>query len=65
MRDGRRLNVPEGSKRLLAFVALHSGRVHRWQTAGTLWPDGSDERAAGNLRSAVAIRRIVDAVERP
>jgi DNA-binding SARP family transcriptional activator len=49
---GRRSNVPEGSKRLLAFVALR-GRVDRRLAAGTLWPDGSDARAAGNLRSAV------------
>lgn len=50
---GRRCNIPEGSKRLLAFVALHGGRVDRRQAAGTLWPYGADERAAGNLRSAI------------
>lgn len=49
----RRLTVPEGSKRLLVFVALHGGRVNRRQAAGTLWPYGDDERAAGNLRSAL------------
>lgn len=53
VRAGHRVNVPEGSKRLLAFIALHGGRVDRRQAAGTLWPEGSDERAAGNLRSAV------------
>ncbi len=45
--------VPEGSKRLLAFVALHGGRVERRQVAGTLWPSGGDARAAGNLRAAL------------
>lgn len=50
---GRRVDVPEGSKRLLAYVALHGGSVNRRQTAGTLWPFGDDERAAGNLRSAL------------
>ncbi|MCX4695755.1 BTAD domain-containing putative transcriptional regulator [Streptomyces sp. NBC_01408] len=50
---GRRLDVPEGSKRLLAFVALHGGRVERRHAAGTLWPSGDDLRAAGNLRSAL------------
>ena len=49
----RTLNVPEGSKRLLVFVALHGGRVDRRHAAGTLWPDGDDERASGNLRSAL------------
>ncbi|MFJ6484793.1 MULTISPECIES: AfsR/SARP family transcriptional regulator [unclassified Streptomyces] len=50
---GRGLDVPEGSKRLLAFVALNGGRVERRHAAGTLWPSGDDLRAAGNLRSAL------------
>jgi DNA-binding SARP family transcriptional activator len=49
----RRVNVPEGSKRLLVFVALHRGQVERAHAAGTLWPSGSDYRASGNLRSAL------------
>ena len=49
----RRQEVPEGSKQLLAFVALRRRRVDRRQAAGTLWPDGDEERAAGNLRSAL------------
>lgn len=51
--DGCRIEIPEGSKRLLAFVALHPGRVQRSYAAGTLWPCGDDSRAAGNLRSAL------------
>jgi len=51
--DGRRREVPEGSKRLLAFVALRRGRVERRHAAGALWPSGDDMRAAGNLRSAL------------
>jgi len=51
--DGRRVEVPEGSKRLLAFVTLTGTRVERRLAAGTLWPDGDDVRAAGNLRSAL------------
>ena len=50
---GARHSVPEGSKRLLAFVALRRGRVERRQVAGALWPIGDDCRAAGNLRSAL------------
>jgi len=49
----RRLEVPEGSKRLLVFVALHRGRIERRYAAGALWPIGDDIRAAGNLRSAL------------
>lgn len=50
---GRRQEVPEGSKRLLAFVALRRTRVERRHAAGALWPVGDDGRAAGNLRSAL------------
>jgi DNA-binding SARP family transcriptional activator len=53
MLDGGRLEVPDGSKRLLALVALSPGRVDRRHAAGSLWPCGNDERAAGNLRSAL------------
>lgn len=49
----RRLEIPEGSKRLLVFVALHRGRIERRYAAGALWPSGDDIRAAGNLRSAL------------
>ncbi|WP_125130386.1 BTAD domain-containing putative transcriptional regulator [Microbacterium sp. 10M-3C3] len=50
---GLRIAVPEGSKRLVAFLALHSGPVDRMFVACSLWPDGSDERASGNLRTAL------------
>jgi DNA-binding SARP family transcriptional activator len=51
--NGRRADVPEGSKRLLAFLALRRRRVERCYAAGTLWPYGDDRRASGNLRSAL------------
>ncbi|GAB3307652.1 hypothetical protein GCM10027451_15860 [Geodermatophilus aquaeductus] len=51
--DGSRREVPEGGKRLLVFVALRRRRVERRYAAGLLWPLGSDDRAAGNLRSAL------------
>src|SRR5579859_1492486 len=53
MLNGSRVEVPDGSKRLLVFVALGTGRVDRRYAAGSLWPVGNDERAAGNLRSAL------------
>ena len=49
----QRLEIPEGSKRLLAFVALHHRRIERRYAAGVLWPNGDDVRATGNLRSAL------------
>ena len=51
--DGVRLQVPHGSRRLLAFVALRPGRAERPYTAGILWPTGDDLRASSNLRSAL------------
>ena len=48
-----RREVPEGSKQLLVFVVLRRRRVERRQAAGALWPLGDEERAAGNLRSAL------------
>ena len=49
----RRIPVPPGSRRLLAYLALHPGGVDRRSTAGVLWPSVGDGRAAGNLRSAL------------
>jgi DNA-binding SARP family transcriptional activator len=50
------VTVPEGSKRLLALLALHRRhRRHlgrRW-ASGQLWPNVRDDRAAGNLRSCI------------
>lgn len=53
LQSGQLIVVPEGCKRLLAFVALQRGRVGRRLAAGTLWPDGSEDRAAGNLRTTL------------
>ena len=50
---GLRQEAPDGSKQLLAFVALRRRRVGRAHAAETLWPDAAEERAAGNLRSAL------------
>ncbi len=50
---GTRTVVPEGSQRLVVLVALRGGRLDRRSAAGSLWPEGSDDRAAGNLRSAM------------
>ena len=51
--DGRRLPIPPGSRKLLAYLALHQAGVDRRVAAGVLWPDVEDARAAGNLRSAL------------
>jgi DNA-binding SARP family transcriptional activator len=53
IKNGRQLEIPEGSKRLLVFVTLNGGQVSRRYAAGVLWPYGDDVRAAGNLRTAL------------
>jgi DNA-binding SARP family transcriptional activator len=53
MIGGRRSGVPDGCQRLLAFLAMNTGRVLRRRAAGLLWPEVEEERAAGNLRSAL------------
>src|SRR5689334_6318032 len=65
MHGGTRLDVPEGGKRLLVLIALADAKVDRRHAAGSLWPDGNDERAAGNLRSALWRLRCsgIDVVE--
>ncbi|TYB64812.1 hypothetical protein FXF51_20380 [Nonomuraea sp. PA05] len=50
---GQRRTLPDGARRLVAFTAVHGGRVERRHAAGVLWPVGDDLRAAGNLRSAL------------
>jgi DNA-binding SARP family transcriptional activator len=51
--DGRRRELPEGSKRLVAFLALSEQRIGRRAAACRLWPTVTESRAAGNLRSAL------------
>jgi SARP family transcriptional regulator, regulator of embCAB operon len=51
--------------RLLALLALREGRITRCCTAGTLWPETSDDHAQCSLRSALRrlpgpARRAVD-----
>lgn len=55
---GTRHTVPEGSKRVLAYVALRRAKVERRSLAAELWPDGDDLRSAGNLRSALWRLRV-------
>jgi DNA-binding SARP family transcriptional activator len=47
------LRVSPASERLLAYLAIRSDPASRQQAAEALWPDCTDIRAAGNLRSAL------------
>ncbi len=50
--DGRDVVVPAAIERAIAYLALR-GRCGRSRLAGTLWPEHSEERALGNLRTAM------------
>lgn len=52
--DGRHLDVPMASQRIVALLALHDQPLHRSYVAGTLWPEYLDGRAAANLRTALS-----------
>lgn len=52
--EGANLILPEGSQRLLAFLALKGRWIRRQTVAGTLWPVATDEHASSSLRSALA-----------
>jgi SARP family transcriptional regulator, regulator of embCAB operon len=54
--------VGDCGARVLALLALRDGRITRCGTAGTLWPETSDDHAQGSLRSA--LRRMPGAARR-
>lgn len=57
---GRLLDLPVGSQRLIAFLALTEHGAGRRSLSATLWPDTSETRAMANLRSALwRVRRVV------
>jgi len=51
--EGATLILPEGSRRLLAFLALKGRLVQRQAVAGTLWPVSTEPHASSSLRSAL------------
>lgn len=50
---GRAIDLPADAQRLVAFLALQDRRLPRDYVAGTLWIEKSQDRAYGNLRSAL------------
>jgi DNA-binding SARP family transcriptional activator len=50
---GLPVEMPASSQRLVALLAVHARTMHRSAVAGTLWPESTDTRAFGNLRSAL------------
>jgi DNA-binding SARP family transcriptional activator len=53
--DGElRRDLPPGSERLLAFLALRDRSMNRNAISGALWPEASEEHAHASLRSALS-----------
>lgn len=52
--EGPTIILPEGSQRLLAFLALKGRSIRRPVVAGTLWPGPTEDHASSSLRSALA-----------
>jgi DNA-binding SARP family transcriptional activator len=59
-RDGEILSLSLVDQRLVAFLALHNRPLQRTFVAGNLWIDNGEERASGNLRTALWRLRHVD-----
>jgi DNA-binding SARP family transcriptional activator len=51
--DGEQLELQPASQRLVAFLALAPAAVERAFTAFRLWPESTEDRARGNLRTTV------------
>ncbi|MEV4224872.1 BTAD domain-containing putative transcriptional regulator [Nonomuraea sp. NPDC049725] len=62
--DGRTLHLPHGVARMIAALAI-IGPMSRSQTAGLLWPGGTEQQALANLRTTLSrmARRTRDVVE--
>jgi DNA-binding SARP family transcriptional activator len=51
-RDGVEVRLPVGGQRLLAILGLRGG-MSRAAVAGVLWPNASEDRARGSLRTTL------------
>jgi DNA-binding SARP family transcriptional activator len=61
--SGRPISLPLDAQRLVAFLTLEGRPRSRVYVGGRLWSEGSQERAFGNLRSALwRVRREVDSL---
>jgi DNA-binding SARP family transcriptional activator len=61
--DGQAITLPHSVERVLAFLGINQTPVSRARLAGNLWPDVTDHRANGDLRSALwRLRRITGVI---
>jgi len=62
--DGRPITLPHSVERVVAFLGISQTAVSRARLAGALWPDVVDQRANGDLRSALwRLRRAADVID--
>lgn len=62
--DGRPITLPHSVERVLAFLGISQAPVSRARLAGSLWPDVAEQRAYGDLRSALwRLRRIAGVID--
>src|SRR6266545_2518948 len=62
--DGWPIKLPHSVERVLAFLGISQAPVSRAHLAGSLWPDVADQRAHGDLRSALwRLRRIAGVID--
>ena len=52
--SGMSVRAPRASRRLLAFLALHTRIVERAVLAGALWPEAPESCAYSSLRAALS-----------
>src|SRR5687768_18478435 len=61
--SGAMVTVPHSVQRVLAFLGVSHAPVSRARIAGSLWPDVNNDRANGDLRSALwRLRRITGVI---
>lgn len=61
--DGIVISLPHSVERIVAFLAINSAPVRRGRLAASLWPDVADDRANGDLRSALwRLRRVTGVI---
>ena len=51
--NGQHIELATSARRVVAFLALQEHAISRVYLAGTLWPDVSERRSLGNLRTAL------------
>ena len=61
--DGRVVELSHGMERVIAFLGIHPSPISRSRLAATLWPDVADDRANGDLRTALwRLRRLAGVI---